>query len=91
MGPAPFRRPCISGAGDDVPVGGFIGHGAVRGPGGASIRARRLEGVFDAAGTPSNEPPVDVKTLHAKIGQLTLENNFLSEALGKAGLLSAKR
>ncbi|MBF3523991.1 hypothetical protein ISF78_31215 [Burkholderia pseudomallei] len=51
----------------------------------------RAVDVFDAAGTPSNEPPVDVKTLHAKIGQLTLENNFLSEALGKAGLLSAKR
>ncbi|WP_390888224.1 IS3 family transposase [Burkholderia thailandensis] len=36
----------------------------------------RAEDVFGAAGTPSNEPPVDVKTLHAKIGQLTLENGF---------------
>jgi transposase len=36
-------------------------------------------------------PPVDVKTLHAKIGELTLTNDFLSGALGKAGLLSAKR
>jgi hypothetical protein len=34
---------------------------------------------------------VDVKTLHAKIGELMLENDFLSGALGKAGLLSAKR
>ena len=34
---------------------------------------------------------VDVKTLHAKIGELTLENDFLEGALGKAGLLSAKR
>ena len=34
---------------------------------------------------------IDVKTLHAKIGELTLENDFLSGALGKAGLLSAKR
>lgn len=34
---------------------------------------------------------VDVKSLHAKIGQLTLENDFLSGALDKAGLLSAKR
>ena len=34
---------------------------------------------------------VDVKTLHAKIGQLTLENDFLEGALGKAGLLSAKK
>jgi len=37
------------------------------------------------------EPPVDVKTLHAKIGQLTLENDFLEGALTKAGLLSEKR
>jgi transposase len=34
---------------------------------------------------------IDVKTLHAKIGELTLENDFLSGALSKAGLLSAKR
>lgn len=36
-----------------------------------------------------NEP--DIKTLHAKIGQLTLENDFLSGALTKAGLLSARK
>jgi transposase len=36
-------------------------------------------------------PTVDLKSLHAKIGELTLENDFLSGALGKAGLLSAKR
>ena len=35
-------------------------------------------------------PAVDVKTLHAKIGQLTLENDFLEGALSKAGLLSAR-
>ena len=35
------------------------------------------------------EPAVDVKRLHAKIGELTLENDFLSGALTKAGLLSA--
>ena len=34
---------------------------------------------------------VDVKTLHAKIGELTLENDFFEGALTKAGLLSAKR
>jgi transposase len=34
---------------------------------------------------------VDVKTLHAKIGELTLENDFLEGALTKAGLLSARR
>ena len=36
-------------------------------------------------------PAVDVKTLHAKIGELTLEKDFLAGALSKAGLLSAKR
>ena len=56
-------------------------------------KAQLLEG---AAGVFGSEPPlaapaVDVKTLHAKIGELTLTNDFLSGALGKAGLLSAKR
>ena len=40
-----------------------------------------------------NKPPADtpdLKTLHAKIGQLALENDFLEGALIKAGLLSAK-
>jgi hypothetical protein len=32
-----------------------------------------------------------VKSLHAKIGELTLENDFLEGALAKAGLLSARR
>jgi len=41
--------------------------------------------------TSTKEPPVDVKVMHAKIGQLTLENDFLENALTKAGLLSAKR
>jgi hypothetical protein len=44
-----------------------------------------------AEGGRRTEPPVDVKSLHAKIGQLALENDFLEHALGKAGLLSAKR
>ena len=43
-----------------------------------------------AAGSPA-APAVDLKVLHAKIGELTLENDFLSGALSKAGLLSAKR
>ena len=46
--------------------------------------------VFDQ-GAASKEPSVDIKTLHAKIGQLTLENDFLEGALTKAGLLSAKK
>jgi transposase len=37
------------------------------------------------------EPAVDLKTLHAKIGELTLEKDFLSAALGKVGRPSAKR
>ena len=45
--------------------------------------------VFGEAVTAAPEP--DLKTLHAKIGQLTLENDFLESALTKAGLLSAKR
>jgi hypothetical protein len=51
----------------------------------------RAADVFGAGGTTSSEPQVDLKELHAKIGQLTLENDFLSGALNKAGLLSAKR
>lgn len=39
----------------------------------------------------STDNPIDLKTLHAKIGELTLENDFLEGALTKAGLLSAKR
>jgi transposase len=33
----------------------------------------------------------DLKTLHAKIGQLALENDFLASALGRSGDASAKR
>jgi transposase-like protein len=50
----------------------------------------RMSEVFEGSGN-SQSPPVDVKTLHAKIGELTLENDFLEGALTKAGLLSAKR
>ena len=45
--------------------------------------------VFDKGG--KSEPTVDLKVLHAKIGQLTLENDFLESALTRVGLLSAKR
>jgi len=50
----------------------------------------RAEEVFDGP-RQSDAPPVDVKVLHAKIGQLALENDFLEGALNKAGLGSAKR
>ena len=44
-------------------------------------RSQLLEGAADVSGSETGpEPPVpavDVKTLHAKIGQLTLANDFL--------------
>ena len=39
----------------------------------------------------ASAPAVDIKALHAKIGELTLEKDFLEAALGKAGLPSARR
>src|ERR1700686_4118963 len=45
-------------------------------------------GVFGSAAPAT--PAIDVKSLHAKIGELTLENDFLEGALTKAGWLSAK-
>jgi len=39
----------------------------------------------------SCEKNTDVKELHAKIGQLTMENDFLSVALGRIGEPSAKK
>ena len=58
-------------------------------------KAQLLEGaagVFGAEARPeAAAPAVDLKSLHAKIGELTLENDFLEGALSKAGLLSAKR
>lgn len=58
-------------------------------------RSQLLEGAAGVFGSEakseSNAPTIDVKTLHTKIGELALENDFLSGALGKAGLLSANR
>ena len=48
-------------------------------------------GVFGPGSATPATPVIDVKSLHAKIGELTLENDFLEGALSKAGLLSAKR
>jgi transposase len=47
----------------------------------------RAAQVFDGGTAPE---PVNLAPLHAKIGQLALENDFLESALTKAGLLSAK-
>ena len=47
----------------------------------------QLEGnaseIFGPGGGPPAAPAVDVKSLHAKIGELTLENDFLEGALTK--------
>ncbi len=59
-----------------------------------SWRTQLLEGAAEVFGGDSKAeapPPIDVKELHAKIGELTLTNDFLAGALTKAGLLSAKR
>ena len=60
-----------------------------------SGRSQLLEGAAGVFGADRAEtkaaPSVDLKALHAKIGELTLENDFLEGALTKAGLLSARR
>jgi transposase-like protein len=50
----------------------------------------RAAEVFGAASGPAGKP-VDLKALHAKIGELALENDFLESALTRAGLLSERR
>ena len=58
-------------------------------------KSQLLEGAAGVFGGEAKAGPaeaaVDLKSLHAKIGQLALENDFLEGALTKAGLLSAKR
>jgi transposase-like protein len=58
-------------------------------------KAQLLEGAAGVFGSGAGDrecaPAVDLKTLHAKIGELALENDFLAGALSKAGMLSAKR
>ena len=56
-------------------------------------KAQLLEGAsaIFGGGTYAAEPAVNLKAVHAKIGELTLQNDFLSGALNKAGLLGAKR
>jgi transposase-like protein len=52
------------------------------------VLLERASEVFDK-GSPSKEP--NIKELHAKIGQLAMENDFLSVALGRIDGSSAKR
>jgi transposase-like protein len=60
-----------------------------------SWKEQLLEGAADVfergSQARSSTLEVDVKALHAKIGELVLENDFLERALGKAGFPSAKR
>jgi transposase len=48
-------------------------------------------GVFGQDKSLASALRVDLKVLHAKIGELVLENDFLEGALGKADLRSARR
>ena len=56
-------------------------------------KTRLQEGAAGVFGEDKAEQQVkvDVTRMQAKIGELTLENDFLETALIKAGLLSAKR
>ncbi len=57
-------------------------------------RSQLLEGaagVFGSEPSVAAAPVIDVKMLHAKIGELTLANDFLEGALDKAGLLPSAR
>lgn len=58
----------------------------------AEWKKQLLEGAEDVFSGPRQKGDVpDVQAMHAKIGELTLENDFLEGALIKAGRLSAKR
>jgi transposase len=50
-----------------------------------------LKGAANVFGAEAAEPAIDLKDLHVKIGQQSLEIDFLSGALTRVGLLSAKR
>ena len=50
---------------------------------------KHAEEVFSKDRQPDQGP--DIKNLHAKIGQLSMENDFLASALGRIGDASAKR
>jgi transposase-like protein len=56
-------------------------------------KTQLLERALDLFTTPAERQAVgpDVKALHAKIGQLAMENDFLAGALGRLPDASAKR
>ena len=47
--------------------------------------------MFETGAAPSPDAAGTIRALHAKIGQLAVENDFLEGALNKTGLWSAKR
>lgn len=51
----------------------------------------RAAGAFDGPGSPAPDAAGAIRALQAKIGELTMENDFLERALNKAGLGSARR
>jgi transposase-like protein len=55
------------------------------------LESKAADAFGPGGGSGAEQAAVDVKSLHAKIGELTLENDFLEGALTKAGLLSARR
>jgi transposase len=57
----------------------------------ADWKRQLIERAVDAFDGADASPVVDLVPLQAKIGQLTLENDFLERALTKGGLLSARR
>ena len=56
----------------------------------ADWKRHLLERAAEVFDTGPRSEPVNLAPLHAKIGQLALENDFVESALTKAGLLSAK-
>jgi transposase-like protein len=54
-----------------------------------SLLLERAAEAFGGESAKTSGP--DIKELHAKIGQLALENDFLERALGRIDGLSAKR
>ena len=52
-------------------------------------KAQLLERAGEVFGAAASKP-VDTTAMEAKIGRLSMENDFLERALTKAGLLSAK-
>lgn len=51
----------------------------------------RAAGAFEGPGSSIPDAAGTIRALQAKIGELTMENDFLESALNKAGLGSARR